>query len=556
MHGGSDRTLFPIQRKLMLSYLKVENLAVVEKAELDFSPQLNILTGETGAGKSILIDAIMLLLNKKTPANIVRSGKDKLTVEALFCRGDEEVILRREISKGKSLTYHNGELAPFAQVREKAEALLNIYGQRDHVFLLNTANHQVYLDQFGQHGELLGELGEKSRQIKSLQARWNELRGKNAQAHERIDYLNFQLQEIESLNLKPGDETLMQERLKILAAAETILEKSDALVEDLYQKDNSVYNLLAQGQPAAAYLQALFPEFSHFREEIERFFNQLPEISAFLNTLAGKVEFNESELNEISEKLSRLEKLKAKHKLSLEELLEKYEQLRRERDELLNLHFSLEDSEKEIARSLSEYKSLMEKLRLSRQAHAKKLSALIVKELAQLEMARARFEVRCDESEPAVDNVAEAGTDRIEFYFSSNPGQPPGRLKDVASGGELSRLMLVLKSIGGDESGATFIFDEIDSGIGGKTAEFVGEKLRKISARNQVISISHLPQIARFADRHFLIRKEFKDNQTYSTAAVLEDNERVQEIARLMAGSAINTDVLKAAELLLTRSRP
>ena len=170
-------------------------------------------------------------------------------------------------------------------------------------------------------------------------------------------------------------------------------------------------------------------------------------------------------------------------------------------------------------------------------------------------MPKARFEVRCEEIEPEADNVAETGTDRIEFYFSSNPGQPPGRLKDVASGGELSRLMLVLKSISGDDSGATFIFDEIDSGIGGKTAEFVGEKLRKISIRNQVICISHLPQIARFADRHFLIRKQFRNDQTYSSAVVLKEDERVQEIARLMAGSAINDDVLKAAELLLAKSK-
>jgi DNA repair protein RecN (Recombination protein N) len=539
----------------MLSYLKVENLAVVEKVELDFSPKLNVLTGETGAGKSILIDAIMLLLNKKAPASIIRSGAKKLTVEALFSREDEEEILKREVSKGKSLTYQNGELAPFNQVKEKADGLLNIYGQRDHVFLLNTANHQVFLDQFSQSGELLGRLAGTCRQIRSLQSRWEELREKSRQAREKLDYLGFQLQEIENLDLKPGDEALWQERLKILASAETILEKADALVQELYQKDNSVYSQLAQSLPAAAYLQALFPEFGHFKDEIDRFYGLLPEISAFLTTLAGKVEFNENELNEVAEKLARLEKLKAKHKLDLEGLLEKIGQLRRERDELLNLDFSLSDTEKEIARALADYRALQERLREIRRAGAKRLSALVVKELALLEMAKARFEVRCEEVEASAGNVAEAGTDRIEFYFSSNPGQPPGRLKDVASGGELSRLMLVLKSIGGDESGATFIFDEIDSGIGGKTAEFVGEKLRKIAARNQVICISHLPQIARFADRHFLIRKEFRNNQTYSSAAVLEDGERVREIARLMAGSAINDDVLKAAELLLARSK-
>ncbi len=539
----------------MLSYLKVENLAVVEKAGLDFSPNLNVLTGETGAGKSILIDAIMLLLNKKTPANIIRGGKEKLVVEALFSKDDEETVLRREVTRSKSLAFLDGELTPFAQVRENAEARLNIYGQRDHVFLLNTANHQVYLDQFAQSNELLRDLAAECQRLRALQSRWDGLQEKNKLAQERLDYLGFQLQEIDGLGLKPGDEALWQERLKILAAAETILEKSDALVEDFYQKDESIYNQLARSLAAADYLRSLFPEFGHFREEIDRFYNLLPEISAYLTSLAGKVEFNENELNETAEKLSRLEKLKAKHKLDLEGLMAKAGQLRLERDELLNLHFSLADTEKEIAAALAAYRELHARLRQARSRAAKKLSALVVRELAQLEMDKARFEVRCEEIEPDAGNVAESGTDRVEFYFSSNPGQPPGRLKDVASGGELSRLMLVLKSLGNDESGATFIFDEIDSGIGGKTAEFVGEKLRKIAAANQVICISHLPQIARFADRHFLIRKEFRDNQTFSSAVVLEEGERISEIARLMAGSTINADVLKAAELLLDRAK-
>lgn len=539
----------------MLSYLKVENLAVVEKAALDFSPHLNVLTGETGAGKSILIDAVMLLLNKKAPAGIIRGSQEKLTVEALFCSGDEETVLKREVTRSKSLAYRNGELTPFARVSENAEALLNIYGQRDHAFLLNTANHQGFLDQFAQNGEVLAELAAACRQVRDLQGRWNELQEKNQQARERLDYLGFQLQEIDQLGLKPGDEASWQERLKILASSETILEKADALEQDFYQKDESVYNQLARSLAAAEYLKELFPEFGHLKEEIDRFYSVLPEISAYLNSLAGKVEFNENELNDISEKLARLEKLKAKHKLDLEGLLAKAEELRGERDELLNLHFSLADTEKEIAKALAAYKALHERLRQARRQAAKKLGALVVKELALLEMAKARFEARCDQIEPDAGNVAENGTDRIEFYFSSNPGQAPGKLKEVASGGELSRLMLVLKSIGNDDSGATFIFDEIDSGIGGKTAEFVGEKLRKIAARNQVICISHLPQIARFADRHFLIRKEFRDNQTFSSAAVLEGKERVREIARLMAGSTINADVLKAAELLLARSQ-
>lgn len=539
----------------MLSYLKVENLAVVEKVGLDFSPHLNVLTGETGAGKSILIDAVTLLLGRKAPAGIIRGGSEKLVVEALFCSGDEETVLKREVTKSKSLAFRDGDPVPLAQVREKAEALLNIYGQKDHVFLLNTANHQGFLDRFAQAGELLDLLSSACRDVRALQARRNELLEKGRQAHERLDYLGFQLQEIDALDLKAGDEALWQERLKILAASETIIEKADALVADLHQGDDSVYSVLARSLPAAEYLGEMFPEFVPLREEIDRFYNVLPEITALLSSLAAKVEFNEDELNETAAKLSRLERLKGKHKLDLEGLLRKAEQLRTERDELLNLRVDLGDTEKEIARALAEYRALMAKLRQLRHQAAKRLGALVVRELAQLEMAKARFEVRCEEIEPDAGNVSESGTDRIEFYFSSNPGQAPGKLKDVASGGELSRLMLVLKSISGDDSGATFIFDEIDSGIGGKTAEFVGEKLRQIAERNQVICISHLPQIARFADRHFLIRKEVRNGQTYSSAAVLEQGERVREIARLMAGSTINADVLKAAELLLARSQ-
>lgn len=537
----------------MLSYLKVENLAVVEKVGLDFSPRLNVLTGETGAGKSILIDAVTLLLNKKAPAALIRGGEEKLTVEALFASGDEETVLRREVTRGKSLAFRDGEPVPFARVQEAAEARLNIYGQRDHVFLLNAANHQAYLDRFAGNGELLGELAERCRAVRVLQARRNELLEKKQQAGERLDYLGFQLQEIDALDLKEGDEERWQERLKILAAAETILEKARALVDDLHQKDESVYGVLARSLPAAEYLAAMFPDFAPLKEEIDRFYAALPEISAQLDALAARVEFNEGELNETAEKLSRLERLKAKHKLDLPGLLRRAEQMRAERDGLVNLQFDLADVEQEIARALAEYRARMERLRQARRQAAGKLGQLVVRELARLEMAKARFEARVEEVEPDAGNVAEDGTDRLEFYFSSNPGQPPGRLKDVASGGELSRLMLVLKSISGDEPGATFIFDEIDAGIGGKTAEFVGEKLRRIAERNQVICISHLPQIARFADRHFLIRKEVRGGQTFSSAAALERNERVREIARLMAGSAINADVLKAAELLLSR---
>jgi len=539
----------------MLSYLRVENLAVVEKVELNFSTRLNILTGETGAGKSILIDAIQLLTSKKIPANIIRNGKEQLIVEALFVKDDEEFILKRQVEKNKSVSFFNGAVAPFSQVRNKAAELLNIYGQKDHIFLLNTANQQLYLDQFAQNEKLLAQIAEKYQHLKRIAGELQELVQKKTQAAERVDYLNFQLQEIENLSLKKGDEQRLEERLKILASAETILSKAETLIQELYQKDPSVYTILAQNLPHIDYLRSMFPELAAQREEISKFYDLIPEISASLNTLSGKLEYNENELNEIAEKLAKLGQLKKKHNLDFDGLLEKFTLMQRERDELLNLNFYLQDKEKEIAAALAEYRELNLQLRQRRRESAARLSALILKELALLEMKKAQFEVRVEELEPQLENISERGTDHGEFYFSSNPGQPPGKLTEVASGGELSRLMLVLKSIIRDEKNSTYIFDEIDAGIGGKTAEFVGEKLRQIARENQVICISHLPQIACFADRHFLIDKQFIDNQTFSSAKVLERQEKVAEIARLMAGSVINPDVLKAAELLLDKNR-
>ncbi len=539
----------------MLAYLRVENLAVVEKAELNFTSKLNILTGETGAGKSILIDAILLLTNKKFSTGLIRRGADRLRVEALFVEGDQEFTLKRELEGSKSLAFINGQLVTFNQLRDKASALLNVYGQKEHAFLLSSANHLAYLDEFSHHEELLTRLTGKYKAAKKLQREWQDLAEKNKQASEKIDYLNFQLQALDSLNLKKGDETLLRERRKLLSSAEEISAKANGLLQDLYQKEQSVYNILAQNQAPADYLRSLFEDFAPFKDEIDRFYNLVPEISAYLSGLIGRSEYNEDELNTIEEKLDKVEKLKAKFKLQLDQILDKYEEWKAERDQLANLNFYLSDKQKEIAAVLQEYREINNRLRESRKKNAARLGQLVVRELAQLEMKKAIFESRFNEAEPEIENITESGTDRMEFYFSSNPGQPAGRLAEVASGGELSRLMLVLKSLGKEEKDATYIFDEIDAGIGGKTAEFVGEKLRQISEANQVICISHLPQIASFAERHFLISKEFRNNQTFSSARVLKASERTHEIARLMAGSAINEVVLKAADSLLEKNR-
>lgn len=539
----------------MLEYLKVENFAVVEKVELNFSPHLNILTGETGAGKSILIGAVNHFLKKKVTDTAIRGENNTLIVEAMFTRKNEEFILRREVNKKKSLCYVNSSLVPFTQLKEKAETLLNIYGQNEHVFLLNPSNHRIFLDIFCQNLQLLNRLAESFEQLKVLIDELEQLKRKGDKAAETLDFINFQITEIENLKMKKGDDEVLEQRLTILSSAEEILAKSHQLIGDLYQKDNSVYNTIANNLKNLQYLKEIYPELVSLNEEVERFYNLLPEISSTLSKIIGEVDYNEDELNEIEDKLTRLNRLKSKYKMDLHRLLQKKEELIKEKNFLLDMDFSFKEMQKDIDKALQEYKILNLELRNQRKKKAENLSQIIEKELKKLEMPKAQFIVNIEENEPDINNITDKGTDKIEFYFTSNPGQPPGRIKDIASGGELSRLMLVLKSILKDDLDSTYIFDEIDTGIGGKTAEFVGEKLRRIAESNQVICISHLPQIASFAESHFLVSKEFKKNQTFSYVEELSDKNRVKELARLMAGSAVNDDMLKAAQQLLEKNQ-
>jgi DNA repair protein RecN (Recombination protein N) len=539
----------------MLDYIRVENFAVVERSEVRFSEGLNVFTGETGAGKSILIDAISLFMKRRIAESAIRNGKDQLVVEALFSRGDEEYIIRREMSRKKSLSFLNGRLIPFDQIKALAETLLNIYGQRDHVFLLNTVNHGLYLDQFSGSDKTLQKLAAAYQELAVAKRDLDELHQKNKEVRDKLDYINFQVQEIESLGLELGDDERLEQRLKILSSAEEIIARGNKVVEDFYQKEDALYNSIADNQKDIGYLKEIYPDLASYADEVERFYNLIPEITSSLSTIVNDVEYDEEELNRVEGKLFKLNSLKQKYSLDLDGLLKKRDDLLAEKDLLENIGFSIEEKTAEVNRLLDTYKTVNNELRTLRKKKGQELSRLIQKELALLEMDKARFEVKFQEIEPDIDNAGERGTDKMEFYFSSNPGQELARIKDSASGGELSRLMLALKSLIDEGQFSTYIFDEIDTGIGGKTAEFVGEKLRKIARGNQVICISHLPQIACFADRHFLISKEFKKNETFSSTRVLDENERISEIARLMAGSAVNDDVLNAARNLLNKRK-
>ncbi len=538
----------------MLTYLRVENFAVVEKAEIHFSPDLNILTGETGAGKSLLIDAIKLLIDKKIPPNSVRDTSKKLKVEAFFENKGDEFVLRREIFSGKkmrSLTFLNGEAVPFFKLKESAENLLNIYGQNEYLFLLSSANHLDYLDDFAGSSIVLTEMGELFDELTVLKADLDNLNIDKKNAAEKLDFIEFQLSEIRDLDLDSESEEEIEQKVKIMSSAEEIITNSNTVLDNLYRSENSVYSKLTDSLKSIDYLNSIYPDISHFREEILKFHKTLPEISSLLSDSMGNVEYNESALNKYEERLFKIKKLKSKYSVNFKGLKNKRELLKSEKEKFQNMEFAISEKEIEISKKLKKYEETNLRLRTIRKEYGVVLSELVETELSKLEMEKAKFSVSFSENNPELSNISRKGTDKIEFMFSSNPGMNQGKIKDIASGGELSRLMLVLKSIIKDDTDISYIFDEIDSGIGGKTADFVGSKLKEISKRNQVICISHLPQIASYADRHFLITKEYKENTTFSTVEVLNEKGQREEVARLMAGTSVTADVLEAAGHLI-----
>ncbi len=539
----------------MISFINIKNFAVVEETSLDLSEGFNVLTGETGAGKSIIIDALSLLLKKKIQPHLFRNIEKKLIIEIMFVIDEEEFILKREATKSKSVSFINGDMVPFIKLVEKMSNLLNIYGQNEHIYLLKTKNHSFMLDLFCKNEKILTELEKTYDNLKEKIKIAHDLELHKNKRDEKIDYIEFQLKELDELGMNRGDDKLLRKESKIQSSAQEIISGSNAIVEEFYQGENSIYGRIAQNLNSLNFLSNMYPEIDSFKNEINRFYNLLPELSASLSDISGKLEYNENTVNEIETKLLKLNKLEDKYKTDLNGLIDKAESLRFELEDLKDIDTSIVDINKKIDNIFNDYKKLNKDLYENRIKGSEILSKIVETELEKLEMKKARFEVKIDMIVPTLDNISPRGSDRVEFYFSSNPGQNVAKIKDVASGGELSRLMLVLKSITDEKNNATYIFDEIDTGIGGKTAEFVGHKLNSIAKKNQVICISHLPQIAAFADKHFLIKKEFKNNNTFSYTQELSEQDRVNEIARLMAGTNTDNSILEAAKSLLANIR-
>ncbi len=541
----------------MIGFLRVRNLATIEDLEIRFGPGFSVLTGETGAGKSMIIDSIRLICGEKASSGMIRTGQKEAAVEAIFALPDGgELVVQRVVSEdGAAKAYGDGVLVPIKRLRELCGDLVDIYGQNDHVFLLRLDSHRDYLDQYAGATTLRAETASRAQRLRALVLQRNDWRARERERHQRLDYLEFQIQEIEKAGLREGEEDDLRAQRHILRNAEKIHQLLDAAIAVSYNEEPSFSGLASRLQALLGELAAFDPAFGELRDGLEPAIIAARETADFLARYKDTQDEGPERLEKIEERLSRIESLKRKYGGPIEDIRIYLERLRQERDDLLRIQEKLAEADAATAALLSEYEAKARALSAARQAAAGELEKQIEKEIGGLGMKKARFHVRIEPRPLTTDNpedVRDFGLDDVEFLISPNPGEDLKPLRKIASGGELSRIMLALKAVNKEKGGVrTLIFDEIDAGIGGKTADFVAQKLRSLARAHQVICITHLPQIASFADHHFRIAKRVANDRTFTTVEKLENESRIEEIARLMSGSHITELTRQSAKEMI-----
>jgi DNA repair protein RecN (Recombination protein N) len=553
----------------MIKSLRIRNLATIEDIELGFKNGFTILTGETGTGKSIIIGGLKLVLGDKGSPDIIRTGEQETSVEAVFQtdfpgisdknrskKDNGEIFIHRNITgQGQGKGYFDGILVPAKKLKDWGESLVNIYGQNDHVFLKNLEYQLDYFDVSAGVIPLRNEVTKLAQEIRRLQREKKSLEAKEKERALRQDFLEFQVNEIENSNLSPREEEELRQDRNILRNAEKIRYLVAEALDTTCDQEFALSSQLARLRNTVTKLIDFGSEFKDISEAISLFTLSLNEFTDFLIKFKEKHDASPADLEAIEDRLNTIEKLKRKYGSSIEEVLLSLEKARDELSELESNQDRLSDLNHSLEKIFQEYLDKAEELSKKRKEHSSRLEDRIKKEINILGMKKADFSVNLRSFSPDkknMDCVKDKGIEDVEFLISPNPGEELRSLRKIASGGELSRIMLALKSIGSNqEKNKTLIFDEIDAGIGGKTAEFVARKLKDLSQNNQVICITHLPQIASFAHHHFKIEKKIARNRTFTTVKELNFEERIEEISRLLAGSRITPAARQNAREML-----
>ena len=547
----------------MLRFLRIKHLAVIDAVEVEFDTGLNVLTGETGAGKSILVEAVGLLLGGRASADLVRTGEDNATVEAIFDAGGDEFIIRREITaQGRSRAFVNGELVTAGALKDLSGRLVELHGQHEHQTLLDPATHLTVVDTFGgldSENALVASAFDRLREAAAAVA---ALKRAAADRGARHELAAFQLAELEKASL--GDDAAAQPEDVELSAVRQVLANAERVERlciegyaSLYDSDEAVLSVLGAVWRKVGELADLDPQFRQYLDARDGIKSQLEDLATFLRRYADGIEASPARLQEVEERLALLERLKRKYGPTLADVVARRDGLRREVHDLQHSDERLAELERGHAAARDAFLKGAKALSAARRKAAAALASGLEKVLAELAMERTTFEVRF--TEPLAESEWTArGIDQLEFFVSANQGEDPRPLARIVSGGELSRVMLAIKTLAAQakiRQSPGLIFDEVDAGIGGRVADVVGQKLQRLGRTFQVLCITHLPQIAAAADHHFQIEKRVSAGRTRTSVTRLDGETRIEEVSRMLGGAGVTATVRASAREMIARHR-
>ena len=547
----------------MLSLLHIENIAVIERSDISFDRGFNVLTGETGAGKSIVIDAISAILGERAYRDMIRTGTDKASVRAVFTdvpelpwfadngvEYDSETVIQREIYlDGRNVCRVNGSLVTVSILRKLGIQLINIHGQHDSASLFDEENHLSFLDSFGEHNQLMDTYCEKFAAVSKLRREIESLTMDEGEKLRRMETLRYQIAEIEKAELEVGEDEVLEERRKLLQSAEKIADGMNEAVENLYGGEDAdgASSLLATAERSLARIAKYSDTIAQLHEKVADLMYQVEDAAREVLDARDDLSYSEEELDMIESRLDIIHKLRRKYGASCADILEYLEKAKQELDEIEFADDHLERLKDKLQKAEKEAWDAANVLRKARKATAENMSARILGELAQLDMPRVQFECRFAQTE-----LTFKGADSVAFYMSANAGEDLKPLSKVASGGELARIMLAMKNVLAEKDQvSTLIFDEVDAGVSGRAAQKVAEKLRSVAQHKQVLCVTHLPQLAALAQTHLLISKSEREGRTYTTVTPLDIEGRKRELARIIGGTNITETTLKSAEEML-----
>ena len=551
----------------MLRELLIENLAIIEKLNLEFGDGLITLTGETGAGKSIILSGINLLLGEKASVDMLRSGENMLVAQGVFEINEEqktelekldidtednEVIIRRTLDvKGKEKSFVNGARVPRSKLKEVMKTLVDIVGQHSHQMLLNRENHIKLLDKFIEEEakNVRIKLEESLEKFNNVDVKIKEIEKEKKETADKKEFYEFQLDEIEKANLKKDEDIELEAEYKKLFNAGKIKEKLS--MSGFYLKNDEV-NALSVIYSCKKNIESIVDcgkEFEDIYEQLERIYYDLEDCASTIEQIESDIEIDENRLDAVIERLNIIEKLKNKYGSSIDEVLEYGKTISQKLRTLEDNNFEVENLLKEKEKFREDYWKYAKELREIRKRFIKKIEENLGKELDFLNMKDAKLDIKLEEK----DIMTKNGSDAIEFFIATNIGQPPKPLQKIASGGEVSRIMLALKVIFSHvDNIPILIFDEIDTGVGGETVRKIADKLKEIGKNAQVICITHSPAIASKANEQYYIKKTSKDGETFTSVKKLSYEERISEIARMLAGENVSEAVIEHAKELLS----